>query len=236
MLTLSETHLGGAGVASATDQIAQRLRAAIAFAELPPGALLKQEALALQFGASRVPLREAMRQLTAEGLIHWPSNKSAVVRALTFDEIEELFELGRILEARATRLGASRLTDFDLSELRRLEATMRDAALPLASWYRVNLEFHAIPMLRSGRKRTLEIVSATRLNLNRYFLTPGLYERPHDDWRVKHAAEHGALLEALEARDADAAGGEIERHWLSTWEDWRRHLAPAALAADRGDA
>jgi DNA-binding GntR family transcriptional regulator len=222
---VSDPHARGDGVVSMSVQITNRLRNAIVFAELPPGTRLKQDDLALRFGASRVPLREAMRQLTAEGLIDWPSNKSAVVRTLAFEEIEELFELGRLLEARATRLGTPHLGDDDVAELHRLEAGMRDPALSLPGWYQANLEFHMIPMSRSGQKRTMEIVSATRRNLTRYFLTPALYERDDGDWRDKHAEEHRGLLDALGSRDQDTAGMLIERHWLSTWEDWKRHLA-----------
>jgi len=141
----------GGGVFSAADQIAQRLRAAIAFAELPPGTPLKQEELAQRLGASRVPLREAMRRLASEGLIDWPTNKSAHVRALTYHEIEELFALGQLLEARATRIGVPILTATDLSRLAQLNEEMLSSNLTLPDWYRVNLDFHMIPWCGPGR-------------------------------------------------------------------------------------
>lgn len=215
----------GGGISSAADQIAQRLRAAIAFAELAPGTPLKQEELAQRLGVSRVPLREAMRRLASEGLIDWPTNRSALVRALSYQEIEELFALGQLLETRATRIGVPKLAARDLAKLARLNEEMLSRDLTLPDWYRTNLNFHMIPMVQSGQTRTLEIVIETRLNLTRYFLSPGLYERPHDDWRMKHAAEHQRLLEAFKARDPDAAGKLIEQHWLSTWLDWQPHLA-----------
>ncbi len=211
-------------IGTAGDAVTQRLREAIVFAELPPGTRLRQEELARHFGTSRVPLREAMRQLTAEGLIDWPSNRSAVVRSLDVEELQELFELGALLEKRATALGVPRLTDQDLDELHRLQRAQDAPGLPMAEWYRINLAFHLLPMLRSGQRHTLQLVTAIRLNLTRHFLLPDLYQRADGDWHDKHHREHAALLAAFERRDAAAARKLVEQHWRSTWADWRPQL------------
>jgi DNA-binding GntR family transcriptional regulator len=80
---------------SLTSAVADRLRDQIIRGEIAEGAQLRQDAIATQFQVSRIPVREALRQLDAEGQISIVPNRGAVVPALSPDDIEELFEIGR---------------------------------------------------------------------------------------------------------------------------------------------
>lgn len=210
--------------ASIGDRITDRLRDAIVFAELLPGTRLKQEDLARKFGTSRVPLREAMRQLAAEGLIEWVSNRSAVVRSLEKGELRELFELAGILEPRGTYFGVPHLTDEDVATLHRLNARLLEGQADVRSWYETNLRFHLLPILRSGQRNTIEMVIAIRSNLNRFFMIPSFFGDPGDEWHRYHQPEHRALLDAFERRDAGAAREIVAADWRQARADWLPHL------------
>lgn len=210
---------------SVGDQITARLRDAIVYADLLPGTRLKQEELARQFGTSRVPLREAMRQLAAEGLIEWTSNKSAIVRSLEIDELRELFELAAILEPRATFFGVPKLTDDDIRALRDLNRQIGEERTNPRTWYETNLKFHLLPMLRSDQRHTVNMVVAIRANLNRFFMIPSLYGDPDSAWHDDHQREHGELLDAFARRDAKSARKLVETDWRSAWMEWQPFLA-----------
>ena len=83
---------------SVVDQLASRLRARILRNEIQAGEQLRQEALAEAYGVSRMPIREALRQLEAEGLVVFNPHKGAIVSAMSVDEAEELFDLRLLIE------------------------------------------------------------------------------------------------------------------------------------------
>ncbi len=82
----------------------EALRAAISSGELAPGLQLRQDELAARFGTSRIPVREALRQLEAEGFVTFLPNRGAVVSDLSIDEVIELLEIRIALECHALRL------------------------------------------------------------------------------------------------------------------------------------
>ena len=215
------------------DQITKKLRDAIVYAELLPGARLKQEELARQLGTSRVPLREAMRQLSAEGLIEWTSNRTAIVRSLEIEEIQELFELAAVLESRATYHGVPNLDDVDIQTLKRLNREIEQKRIDLRAWYEKNLEFHLLPMLRSRQRHTVNMVAAIRSNLTRFFMIPSLYGEPDGEWHKHHRDQHHELLVAFEARDAKRAKRLVEADWRGAWSHWRPRLERGLLLSER---
>src|SRR5271154_2262726 len=101
---------------SLTSAVADKLRDQIIRGEIPEGAQLRQDAIATQFHVSRIPVREALRQLDAEGLIAIVPNRGAIVPALSPDDIEELFSIRALLEPEVLKLSIPHLTDHDFSE------------------------------------------------------------------------------------------------------------------------
>ncbi len=119
----SRTRGGDAGA-----RIAERLRAEILSGDLGPGARIRQEDLAERFGASRVPVREALRILVHEGLVTTVANSGSWVSTLTLAECEEIYQMREQLEPLLLRYSAPRLTAADFGELERLAAEIDDDA------------------------------------------------------------------------------------------------------------
>src|SRR4051794_19531937 len=103
-----------------SDDVADALRDAIVRGDFQDGEELNQVALAKHFGVSRVPVREALRQLQAEGLISAKAHMRAVVTALTTERIAEVLDLRILVESYLLRRAAGRLTPSDLAGLRQL--------------------------------------------------------------------------------------------------------------------
>ena len=101
---------------SLTSAVADKLRDQMIRGEIPEGAQLRQDAIATQYQLSRMPVREALRQLDAEGLIAIAPNRGALVPALSPDDIEELFSIRALLEPEVLNLSVLRLTEEDFSE------------------------------------------------------------------------------------------------------------------------
>src|SRR5215472_626837 len=101
---------------SLTSAVADKLRDRIIRGEIPEGAQLRQDAIATHYQVSRIPVREALRQLDAEGLISIVPNRGAIVPALSPSDIGELFAIRALLEPEVLKASIPHLTEQDLSE------------------------------------------------------------------------------------------------------------------------
>src|ERR1700693_4166890 len=115
---------------SLTSAVADKLRDQIIRGEIGEGTQLRQDAIATQYQVSRIPVREALRQLDAEGLIAIVPNRGAVVPALSPDDIEELFAIRALLEPEVLELSIPHLLQEDFSEA---EAVLRKYVSELCS-------------------------------------------------------------------------------------------------------
>ena len=109
---------------SLTSAVADKIRDQIIRGEIQEGAQLRQDAIANQYHVSRIPVREALRQLDAEGLIAIVPNRGAIVPALSPDDIEELFSIRALLEPEVLKLSIPRLTEDDFSRPQQFCASM----------------------------------------------------------------------------------------------------------------
>ena len=108
---------------SLTSAVADKLRDQIIRGEIAEGTQLRQDAIATQYRISRIPVREALRQLDAEGLITIVPNRGAVVPALSPDDIEELFSIRALIEPEILKRSIPHLTEGDFSEAERVLRT-----------------------------------------------------------------------------------------------------------------
>jgi DNA-binding GntR family transcriptional regulator len=189
--------------------IHERIKADILAGRIPPGQALQEEELAQRLGASRTPVREALRMLQSDGLVVIIPNRGAAVTEISFQHIIEAYELRELLEPYAGRVGANRA---DLAEVERLErlqrqvssrpATLDDAlAFDLA-----DEELHDF-VVRSSRNGLLEqTVRKARVITRRALLivAPERYERS--------AKEHLAILAAYRRRDGERAERALREH------------------------
>src|SRR5215510_12690282 len=135
------------------DQVAELVRQRILTGQLKGGQPIRQEHLAAELGVSRIPLREALKQLAAEGFVAIASHKGAVVAELSVQEVEELFEIGLKLETWILQLAIPALTERDISALEKnVEEQRRPDILP--RWGDVNWRFHEIMYLPANRPIT----------------------------------------------------------------------------------
>lgn len=152
---------------SLTDQIVAEVRRRIISGELPEGGPLRQERLAAELGASRVPLREAIRQLEAEGLVETQLHKGTVVSSLSLSEIEELFEIRVELETWLFGLAIPRMREADFAKA---EAITAEAKLTtnVQGWAELNWRFHSALCAPSGRMIALRLFRQVHDNAARY--------------------------------------------------------------------
>jgi DNA-binding GntR family transcriptional regulator len=189
---------------------ALELRRRIIEGRYAAGEQLRQDALAAEFGISRIPIREALVQLEAEGLVKIHPHRGAVVTDLSATDIAELFELRQLLEPHLLRLSIPHLTPQDLVALDAiLDSYAADlAADHVATWGTRNTAFHAGLYSRAGRPRieaqVLQLLQASdryaRLQLR---LTDG---------RERADREHRQILDFCRARDADKACALLSDH------------------------
>jgi DNA-binding GntR family transcriptional regulator len=200
-----------------TEAVAEALRERILAGTYAEGENLRQDALATELGVSRIPIREAFRQLEAEGLVTLHAHRGAVVSSLSLDEIAELFDLRALLEPDLLARAIPLMTEEDLAAagaiLETYDHSLNDA--DVHAWGEINSEFHLALYRPSGRTRSLGLVQSLLGNTDRYtrlqlVLTSGV-ERAR--------AEHAQLLKLCRDRNAQEAGDLLRRHVQSAGED-----------------
>ena len=185
----------------------RRLLDEIRSGALAPGARLRETELADRLGISRTPVREAIRQLEADGLVAHLPRQGATIRSLDHAEVVELYEMRAVLEGTAERLAARAASDIELAELTALNTELADApAGPQAK--ELNRQFHRM-MLESARNRFL-LKSMNVLQKTLLILGPTTLADPSR--AVSAVAEHAAVLAALAARDGAAAEAAMRAH------------------------
>jgi DNA-binding GntR family transcriptional regulator len=202
--------------AAGTPGPAERLRASILGGEMAAGQRLVEAELAEQFDASRAAVRAALAELSAEGLVERIPNKGARVRVVTVDEAIAVTECRMVLEGLCARKAAENVTDAEIVELREIGAAMAEAVKggePLR-YSELNDRLHtsirwiaAQPVAEDLLKRMNAQVVRHRFRLA---LRPG---RP-----AQSLPQHLAMIDAIAARDSDAAEAATREHLLSVIE------------------
>lgn len=210
-------------------RIREALEDAIVSGRFAPGAKLDPEALAREFDCSRTPIREALQQLEASGLVRVAAKRGTFVSEWTVDELAERFEVMAELEAICARLAARRITEAELAELEAAhEACRRQSeAGDIDAYYAENSTFHHC-IYRATHNAFLER-EASRLHA---VLQP--YRRMQLQVRNRMArslAEHDAVMAAIQAGDDQAAAEAMRNHVVIQGD--RFHDLLAALRMDR---
>ena len=190
----------------------EKLRANILVGELKSGQVLRQEELARQFNVSRVPLREALSQLEADGLIEARPRRGYAVASLDPEEIVEIFELLMIIEEHAGRIAARSRTAQDIADVEAIVEAL-DTLDPKTEdfsrrWTLLNYEFHHRIIASSRRKRLTRIAGTLRSISDPYV---GMeIDLTGDAEAAGH--EHGEILEAFRAGDSCGLAELSRRH------------------------
>jgi DNA-binding GntR family transcriptional regulator len=150
--------------------IVDRLRQAILAGTYPAGTQLRQDAMAETYGVSRIPVREALFQLEAEGFVRIVPHKGAIVSELSLDEINDVFDLRCLLEPRLLSQSAPRFSEADFAALDAIHARFETAiaAGDVGQWGVINAEFHMALYTKARQPRTQSIVAALLQTSDRY--------------------------------------------------------------------
>ncbi|TCR60812.1 GntR family transcriptional regulator [Bosea sp. BK604] len=207
-------------VASAT---VAELRRRILSGSVAEGEALRQDALANEFGISRIPIREAFRELAAEGLVTLHPHRGAVVTALSADDIAELFDLRAMLEPDLTRRAVPRLRDSDFARVERIlddyEAAIRDGDID--AWGELNTEYHLALYRAADRPQTLALVRMLLANTDRY---TRVQLAMSEGATTRARREHAALLVFCREGNVNAAAELMLNHILAVKQDLLRLL------------
>ena len=197
--------------ATTADTVAAALRGALHQGRWAPGAPLRQEELAAEFGVSRIPVREALGKLQAEGLVVVEPNRGAFVARLGEADVHEIFDLRVLLECDVLRHAIPAHTARTLRQLQALQAEL-DAEHDSGLWLATDAAFHEVLYAPSGRTRTLEMIAVLRASVTRLYrahLSPNTRRK---GWRD----EHHALLKAVAAGHVERAVAALTRHLRET--------------------
>lgn len=201
---------------SAPEVVRDALRVSISSGELAPGSQLRQDELAERFGTSRIPVREALRQLEAEGFVTILPNRGAVVSDLSIDEVIELLEIRIALECHALRLAIPAMGEIDLDEAKVILQSY-DAEPDPAKWGAFNWKFHETLYAPCNRPRLLSMIEANYGHVSRF--TRALVSRATGKERPQQ--EHYQLLEFCRAGEIEKAVRLLREHIVETQKTLR---------------
>jgi len=208
-----------AGYEPMAHAVTRRLRDAIIGGEIRPGAPVRQETIAREMGTSRIPVREALRQLEAEGLITIRPHFGARVAVQDFEECMEVYKIREQLEPLAIAESMSLMTHAQIDEAATLARDIEAKTADAAAWLDLDRRFHLACYVAAPLPRLLRMIE-------NYWNTTQQYRRivlatfTEHDFHV-FQGEHQLIVEALRERDEDAGKNLVRIHL----ERGRRRLA-----------
>jgi DNA-binding GntR family transcriptional regulator len=189
--------------------VREGLRRAILDGEYASGTQLRQDELAERFGTSRIPVREALRQLEAEGLVTIEANKGATVTAFSLEEVLELLDIRIALECRALRLAIPNMVDGDFEAAEAILQGYACSGDPQL-WGEANWRFHWTLYVPCGRAKLLAMIEANYGHVGRFtrlhVSTAAGKERPmREHWELLRLCRAGATAKAVQLLEAHIA-------------------------------
>lgn len=205
----------------------ETLRRAILSGALVGGTRLVQADIAAQLKVSTTPVREALRDLAADGLILFDPHRGAIVHELDVSELVEVYEIRQALEPLAIRKATGHLSDDELDTAAALQARM-DRETDPGAWADLNWQFHALLERAANSPRLLSVVKSMQ-DTAAIYVGHSLKVEPE---RIAEGnREHRELLDALRRRDADSAAAILRAHLDATL---RSVLASRSLEGEPG--
>jgi DNA-binding GntR family transcriptional regulator len=190
------------------DIVVESLREAVLTGELGAGSRLIQEELAERYQTSSTPVREALRQLQAEGILEHNPYRGVQVAEVKLDEVREIYMIRAVMESFVTRMAVPFLTTPHLEHLRdvqvRMQAQIHDGALDQLR--KLNYEFHFTIYEAANLPASLKIIKTlwTQFPWNTLYDLPGRAQRSIE--------EHNRIIEAVENQDVKLAGQRAQEH------------------------
>jgi DNA-binding GntR family transcriptional regulator len=211
-------------------RMTESIRELILTGEFPPGSKISQEALATRFGASRIPVREALSRLESDGLVVLKPNCGAWVAKLDLKECLEIYKIRERIEPLALSEAVARISDAEIDRLEALVLAMERAS-DTEEFLRLDREFH----LASYRAADMQQLAGM---VERFWNTTQHYRRAFTEllgsegsWIIH--AEHKLIIDSLRRRDAEGAAHLLHEHIRRTRFELERHQELFAEKAPR---
>lgn len=222
--------------ASPQQQAYNFIRAKILSGGYQAGAWLKTDTIAQQLSISRMPVRDALRQLDSEGLVTIRLNRGATVTNLTLQSIFEIFEMRAVLEGLAASIAAEMATESDILELELRIKQMELAKSDRLRWLERHDAVHELLCSISGRRELVDQINNLRMRVRPYLL---MYSSSHGDPELP-GFEHWRFLEPLREGNSAEAERIVRGHVLANARtiiaelgDATGESLPEQLAADK---
>lgn len=209
-------------VNSLHDQVAQQLRDLIFAGTLSPGAFVDENRLCEQWAISRTPLREALKVLSAEGLIRHEPRRGCFVNEVTEQDLDDIFPVIALLEGRCAYEAAVHAGDADLQALETLHEQLQQSAQrgEIPAYYAANFAIHEAIIAIAGNKWLAQVIS----DLRKILKLARLQQLNAPGRLTQSLGEHMAIFAALKAGDAEGAEVAMRTH-LTRQREALRQLA-----------
>lgn len=217
----------GAAKTPAPELVRDGLRKEILSGELAGGTQLRQDELADRFGTSRIPVREALRQLETEGLVTIHPNKGAVVSSLSTDEVMEMLDIRMVLECGALKLAIPNMADDDFETAERILDDYDRAPDPMR-WSESNWRFHETLYAPCDRPKLLGLIETNYSQINRFMRM----QISRAAGKEQPQEEHRRLLDLCRRQAVEPAVKLLEKHIQKT----QKSLAAVLRRTQQGAA
>jgi len=211
---------------NASGRILEALRAEILTGAIRPGAWLRQEDIAERLGGSRIPVREALRTLAAEGLVEIEPNKGARVPMLDRNEVETLYRMRERLEPLALSTSLPMLAAGAITAAEEIQERI-EAGVSVIEFLALDREFHMLTYAGCADEQLMATVERLWNSTQHYRRAFMEFGGPGRAWVIN--AEHRLLLDAIQQGDVEGA----ELHLLGHIRRTRRELASAPHLFDQ---
>ena len=187
-------------IATQQEAVLNSLRKMLSSGKLKPGQQIIQDTLATRLGVSRVPLREALKVLQAEGRVIHEPHRGYFVAELNITDLVEIYRLRTILETEALQVGVPNITKKDLDQIAKLaqdvENVSKKSDIPAIA--AANRKFHMAILKLCNQDRLMRIID----NLWDFTDNYRILYLSNEKNRLKVATEHAKIISALRAKDA----------------------------------
>ena len=207
---------------SLTRLIAEELKEAILAGKLAPGERLSEEQLASSLEVSRVPLREALRRLEAEGYVTFLPNEGVAVSKPTQEEVQDYYSIASVLEGLAARLAVGRARPEEVARLRELHQLLKEAyrAKDTERYFQANSRFHGFIAELAGNERLYRLIDQMRQEIRKTRIL-SLHLPQRLDYSMR---EHDQIMDAFLKKNPELAEMTVIKHLQNQMEALKKVL------------
>jgi len=205
---------------TASALIVDSLRERVMNHEFSESEMIRQERLAKEYNVSLSPVREALIQLEAEGLLTLVRHHGYAINTLSIDDIQQMYELRALIEVDLLRYAVPKLSEADIASATQVHEAMTKIykrGTQTTAWTKLNWDFHTTLYRPAEKRQLFAVVENVRQNIVRYV---HMQMKLRSSANLEHSIkEHGELLEYCAGRETDKAADVLHRHIIQAGDD-----------------